>query len=60
VLDPIAIDMVEAIILVNYGQLRRPPELWRSIARQIAATLMDAPSARARLVNLWARLLESL
>lgn len=57
--DPIAVDLVEAIIQANYGHLRRPPEIWRSTAVRIAAVLCDSPAARARLENLWARLLES-
>ena len=41
--DPIAIELVEAIILVNYGRLRRPPEVWRATAAQIAAVLSNRP-----------------
>jgi hypothetical protein len=57
--DPIAVDLVEAIIQVNYGHMKRPPEIWRSTAVRIAAVLFESPAARARLENLWARLLET-
>ena len=58
-LDPVAIDLVQAIIVVNYGALRRPPEVWQATAAKIATLLFDSPTTRARLENLWARLLES-
>jgi hypothetical protein len=57
--DPMAVDLVDAIIQVNYGRLGRPPEVWRSTAVKIAAVLCDSPTTRARLENLWNRLLES-
>jgi hypothetical protein len=59
VFDPVAIELVEAIIVVNYGQLRRPPEVWRATAVKIATLLFESPTTRARLENLWARLIES-
>jgi hypothetical protein len=59
VLDPVSVELVEAIINVNYGQLRRAPEVWRATAVKIATLLFDSPSARARLENLWQRLIES-
>jgi hypothetical protein len=59
VLDPIAIDLVQALILVNYGALRRPPEVWQATAAKIATLLFDSPTTRARLENLWARLHEA-
>jgi len=58
-LDPIAIELVEAIINVNYGHLRRPREVWQRTAAKIARLLCDSPEARARLENLWRRLVES-
>jgi hypothetical protein len=57
--DPAAIELVEAIILVNYGHLKRPPEVWRAVAVKIATLLFETPTSRARLENLWARLLEA-
>ena len=57
--DPIAVELVEAIINVNYGQLRRPPEVWRSTAVKIATLLFESPAAHARLENLWRRLVEA-
>ena len=58
VFDPVAIELVEAIILVNYGRLKRPPEVWRAVAVKIATLLYGSPTARARLENLWSRLHE--
>jgi hypothetical protein len=57
--EPAAVELVEAIIQVNYGQLRRPPEVWHATAVKIATLLFDSPTARARLENLWNRLIES-
>jgi hypothetical protein len=59
VFDPVAVELVEAIILVNYGHLKRPPEVWRAVAVKIATLLFESPTSRARLENLWSRLLES-
>jgi hypothetical protein len=59
VFDPVAVELVEAIILVNYGHLKRPPEVWRAVAVKIATLLFESPTSRARLENLWARLLET-
>jgi hypothetical protein len=58
-LEPIAVELVEAIILINYGHLRRPPEVWRATASRIASLLFESPVPRARLENLWARLLDT-
>lgn len=59
VLEPIATELVAAIVSVNYQGLNRSPEFWRIIAAKIAAVLYEAPAARARLENLWRRLVES-
>ena len=57
--DPVAIALVEAIVQVNYGQLGREPEVWRSAAGKIARLLFDSPTARSRLEVLWRQLVES-
>src|SRR5262245_58299420 len=57
--DPIAIELVLAIMQVNYGHLKRSPDVWRSTAVKIATLLFDSPTGRARLENLWSRLVES-
>jgi hypothetical protein len=59
-LDPIAVELVEAIILANYGQLNRSPEQWRAASTRIAKHLVDSPATNARLNNLWRRLIESM
>ena len=59
ILDPVAIELVEAIINVNYGHLQRPREVWQATATKVAKVLFDAPEAHARLENLWCRLVES-
>ena len=58
-LDPVAIALVEAMIMVNYGHLKRAPEVWAGTAHKIATLLFDSPASRARLDNLWRRLLEA-
>jgi hypothetical protein len=57
--NPVAIEMVSAIIKVNYGALNRQPEFWQAVAEKIAAVLFESPAAKARLENLWDRLVES-
>ena len=57
--EPIAIELVAAIINVNYGGLYRTPDVWRAIALKIASALYESPAARSRLENLWRRLHES-
>jgi hypothetical protein len=57
--DPVAIELVEAIIQANYGPLGRPPEVWHATAAKIAALLLESPASRARLENLWSRLVEA-
>lgn len=57
--DPVAIELVEAIIQANYGPLGRPPEVWHATATKIAAVLLESPASRARLENLWSRLVEA-
>lgn len=57
-LDPVVIALVEAMITVNYGHLKRAPEIWTGTAHKIATLLFDSPAARARLDNLWRSLLE--
>jgi hypothetical protein len=58
-LDPVAVELVEAIINVNYGQLHRSPEVWHAVAVRIATVLYESPAARTRLENLWLQLIES-
>jgi len=58
-LDPVAIELVEALINVNYGHLQQHTEVWQKTAKKIATLLCDAPEAHARLENLWHRLVES-
>jgi predicted metal-dependent hydrolase len=58
-LAPIAIDLVAAIINVNYGGLNRAPEVWQTMATKIATVLYESPAAQQRLENLWRQLLES-
>ncbi|RIK73122.1 MAG: hypothetical protein DCC67_18305 [Planctomycetota bacterium] len=56
--EAIAVDLVAAILTVNYRGLKRPPDFWKSMAAKIAAVLLESPSAQARLENLWRRLIE--
>jgi len=58
-LEPIAVELVQAIVMTNYGQLRAQQD-WPSMTARIARNLYESPAANARLNNLWRRLVESL
>jgi hypothetical protein len=56
VLDPVAVELVEAVLLVSFPQLAGSSALAYSMAKQVAATLMEDPQVRPRLAALWERL----
>jgi hypothetical protein len=58
-LEPVAIELVRAILGPDFGGLGDQPELFLSVSAQVARALMDDPSACRRLENLWARLCET-
>jgi hypothetical protein len=57
--NPMAIELVAAIVKVNYGALNRQPEFWQAVAEKITTVLFESPAAKARVDNLWRRLGES-
>jgi hypothetical protein len=55
--EPVACELVAAMLESFYR--RRAPELWRRLARPIAATLLDDPASQERLEALWRSLNEA-
>jgi hypothetical protein len=58
VLDPIAVDMVESLVLKRFGHLHRDADYWRNVAREIATALFEVPQSQARITRLWQQLAE--
>ena len=58
-LDPIAIDLVEAMLDSSFSSLGCRPGAWRSVSEAVARTLCDDPTAQERLQALWLRLTEA-
>ena len=59
-LDPVAIQLVTAILVTRFHDVACPDELWQTLARQIAETLWEDPTSQTRLHALWARLTEAV
>jgi hypothetical protein len=57
-LEPIAEELVSAILTVRFRCLDYPAGVWKSMAPQIARILWEDPASRARLLALWTRLNE--
>jgi hypothetical protein len=58
-LDPIAIELVESILLCRFGpQLRRSQDA-KELPRTVAETLWENPDSHDRLLRLWNRLAEA-
>lgn len=55
-LDPVVVDLVGAMLLVEFGRQWTSPGLWEVVSRRIARTLFEDPRSRARLETLWTRL----
>jgi len=53
VLDPIAVELVLAILGVQFGASALPAPVWQEAAWQIAQALLEDPVARPRLEALW-------
>jgi hypothetical protein len=63
-LEPVATTLVRTVLATRFGHLevssQEPSaEPWQTMARQIAATLLDDPQAHRRLEAFWARLSEA-
>ena len=59
-LDPVAIDLVGAILRLRLNQPNTPKEYWDKISMEVASTLCDSPKVNARLKNFWKRLVEAV
>jgi hypothetical protein len=55
-LEPIAVELVQAVLWTHYGRLASSPEFWRTVSAEVAQTLFDDPVASPRLERLWHRL----
>lgn len=55
-LEPVAVELIRAVLNVQFQKAGIPPATVEAMARQIAATLCDDPSARQRLEALWVAL----
>ncbi len=55
-LEPIAVEMVWAILQTHFQTLSHSTGFWRMVSAEIAQTLFDDPQARPRLEELWRHL----
>ena len=55
-LEPIAVEMVSAVLQTHFQKLFDSAGFWRMVSAEIAQTLFDDPLARPRLEGLWHRL----
>lgn len=58
-LDPIAVEMVQAIFSAQFSGPSAASDRWQAISRRVAETLYEDPVSRDRLAALWARLAEA-
>jgi hypothetical protein len=59
VLEPVAIELIHAVLQVQFQKAGLQAEQVRAMARQIATTLCDDPTSRSRLESLWNALVEN-
>jgi hypothetical protein len=59
VLDPVAMELVWAMLRSSFPKVREGSREWRTMSTRIAQTLLDDPVARERLKAFWGRLTES-
>jgi hypothetical protein len=58
-LKPIGEELVSAMLAARFRCLEYPAGVWENLAPQIARTLWEDPTSRARLLVLWTRLNEA-
>ncbi|MCE9527088.1 MAG: hypothetical protein K8R36_13660 [Planctomycetales bacterium] len=58
-LDPVLVDLIQAIVRINLSHLAGRDADWRAMSRQIAATLWEDQPAQERLERFWTRLSEA-
>lgn len=56
--EPIGVEMVEAVLAADFSALVPSREAWSQMTRAIAHTLCDDPISRQRLEDIWHRLTE--
>ena len=55
-LDPVVVELVGAMLLVQYGSQWNSPGLWRVVSERIAGRIFEDPLSRERMERLWDRL----
>lgn len=55
-LEPVAVELVEAVLLGSFPDLSCSPQRTRLLSTQVAGTLMEDPHSQPRLAALWERL----
>lgn len=58
-LDPVMVDLVQAIVRINLGQYSRSDADWQAMSRRIAETLWEDQPSHERLERFWTRLSEA-
>jgi len=58
-LDPVLVDLVQAIVRINLSHLAGKDADWQGMSRQIAATLWEDQPSQERLERFWTRLSEA-
>jgi hypothetical protein len=58
-LDPVLVDLVQAIVRINLGHRAGKDADWQAMSRQIATTLWEDEPSQARLERFWNRLSEA-
>lgn len=58
-LEPVAVELVRAVVGPAYRKLAGSDEAWQAMTRSIAQTLFDDARTRERLERLWHRLCEA-
>lgn len=55
-LEPVTIDLVGAVLRVQWGIPQNDSDFWKAVTQRIAQSLFEDPPAHARLETFWARL----
>ena len=55
-LDPVTVELVEAVLNVHFQGLADAPEFWHHVSVQVAETLLGDPVMQRRLEELWRNL----
>ena len=59
-LNPVAVDLVGAILQLRLNQPNTPKEYWDKMSMEVASTLFDSPKVKTRLTKFWQRLVEAV